>query len=93
MLAIHAGAILGVWTGPITTPPPGSTTLHFLPNHQCTGAGEYSDADGKHPYCSVVEPGGGVVMGPVQTPRIAPACSASMGLELLRRLVRLAESS
>ena len=53
MLALLAGAILGPdWSAPITTPPPGSTTLHFLPNHQCTGAGEYSDADGKHPYCT-----------------------------------------
>ena len=53
MLALLAGAILGPdWSAPITTPPPGSTTLHLLPNHQCTGAGEYSDADGKHPYCT-----------------------------------------
>ena len=53
MLALLAGAILGPdWSAPITTPPPGSTTLHFLPNHQCTGEGEYTGADGKFPYCS-----------------------------------------
>ena len=56
MLALLAGAILGPdWSAPITTPPPGSTTLHLLPNHQCTGEGEYTGADGKFPYCTKEE--------------------------------------